>query len=45
MAWQGAGTDAMLAVFDVVRTKHEGMDAASFNNDADYKERLNSVRG
>jgi hypothetical protein len=33
----------MLAVFDVVRDGHEKMDAASFNKDADYKERLNMV--
>ncbi len=43
-ARQGAGVEALLRVFEVVRIEHEGMDADTFNNDATYKSGLIVVR-
>ncbi len=41
---QGAGVEELLQAFDVVRERHENMDAKEFNRDATYKDGLNQVR-
>jgi hypothetical protein len=42
---QGAGVGELLAVFDAVRAKHEGMAAEAFNDDATYKGGIIQVEG
>ena len=41
---QGAGVDALLLVFDALRTEHEGEPAAKFNDDSFYKNGVVQVR-
>ena len=44
-AWQGAGVMELLAEFNLVGRKHEGMAAALFNDDEIYKAGIVQVRG
>ncbi len=37
-ARQAAGVEELLRAFDVVRAKHEGMDAGEYNADGTYKD-------
>ncbi len=41
--WQGVGCGALMGAFDGVMRRHGAADAASYNDDATYKFRLNEV--
>ena len=41
---QGAGVEELLRAFDVVRAKHEGMDAGEYNADGTYKDAIIMVK-
>ncbi len=42
---QGAGVEELLGEFDVVRLKHENMEADAFNDDVTYKTGIDEVKG
>ncbi len=40
---QGAGLGELLAAFDAMRGKHEGMEAAEYNDDGTYKPEASTI--
>jgi hypothetical protein len=42
-AWQGAGVEELVGVFDNLRREHEGMAAHRFNQDATFKKGINQA--